>query len=340
VHLVEGLRTGLRLGPRRLMPVSLAARDWPDLVHHALDAWLGLEAVGEHDGRFAIPMWRDLPPPGLSGREAAVAARLQSGPARVADAAPTRLELPALMKLVARGAVMIAGVTPSDAAHVLGRLDSWDATAAKKALTLFARRRNGRGDRIATTPEELADRIVDQLTAQTVDCLLESAFAEDADSWPDEPPETLARHPLARAAFSGHAGVIRMRAELGVPVIGLGASAPSYYGAVGKRLSARMILPDHAGVANAIGAVVGQIAIHAESVVTSPGPGQFVAHLPAGPARFGDRDAAIAATEAALSADAGARASAAGVEEMRLTVDRDLKEIEVEGQPMFIEARI
>src|SRR5690606_13466978 len=52
VHLVEGLRTGLRLGPRRLIPVSLAARDWPDLVHHALDAWLGLEAVGEHDGRF------------------------------------------------------------------------------------------------------------------------------------------------------------------------------------------------------------------------------------------------------------------------------------------------
>ena len=105
VHLIEGLNTGLRLGPRRLMPVSLAARDWPDLVHGALDAWLGMEAVGEHDGRFAIPLWKDGPPAGLAPREAAVAERLLGGPMRIVDAVRTRLELPALMKLVSRGAV-------------------------------------------------------------------------------------------------------------------------------------------------------------------------------------------------------------------------------------------
>ncbi len=340
VHLLEGLEAGLRLGPRRLMPIALAARDWPDLVHGAFDAWLGMEAVGDHDGRFAIPMWRGMTPAGLGPREAAVAERLQAGPMRIADAVRTRLELPALMKLVSRGAVMIAGVTPSDASHVLGRLDSWDAGAARKALTLFARRRNGRGDRIAPAAEALAERIVDQLTQQTVDCLLEAAFGEDAQSWPGEAPEGLARHPLARAAFSGHRGVVRLSASLGVPVIGLGASAPSYYGAVGARLGARMILPEHAGVANAIGAVVGQIAMHAEGIVTSPGPGIFSAHLPAGPARFAAQADALAALEAALTEEAMAKARASGVEELRLVVDRDIREIEVEGQPMFIEARL
>lgn len=340
VHLIEGLNTGLRLGPRRLMPVSLAARDWPDLVHGALDAWLGMEAVGEHDGRFAIPLWRDGPPAGLAPREAAVAERLLGGPMRIVDAVRTRLEMPALMKLVSRGAVMISGVTPSDAAHVLGRLDSWDSEAARKALALFARRRNGRGDRIASSPDILAERIVDQLTEQTVECLLEAAFAEDSSAWPDIAPEALARHPLARAAFAGHRGVIRLSASLGVPVIGLGASAPSYYGAVGERLGARMILPEHAGVANAIGAVVGQIAMHAEGIVTSPGPGVFSAHLPAGPARFPAQAEAIAALEQALAEEAASRARASGVEELRLIVDRDIQEIEVEGQAMFIEARI
>lgn len=340
VHLLDGLTTGLRLGPRRLMPVSLAARDWPDLVHGALDSWLGMDAVGEHDGRFAIPMWADGPPAGLNAREAAVADRLRAGPARVADAVRTRLELPALMKLVSRGAVMIAGVTPSDASHALGRLDSWDGAAARKALTLFARRRNGRGDRIAAGPEALAQAIIDQLTQQTVDCLLEAAFAEDGESWPDEAPEDLARHALSRAAFAGHKRIVQIEARLGVPVIGLGASAPSYYGAVGERVGTRMILPEHAGVANAIGAVVGQIAMHAEGTVTSPGPGVFAAHLPDGPARFADRDTAIAALEAALSDEAGSRARSAGVEELRLTVVRDIKEIEVEGQPMFLEARL
>ncbi|SPH23691.1 Acetophenone carboxylase gamma subunit [Defluviimonas aquaemixtae] len=339
VHLLEGLTTGFRLGPRRLVPVALAARDYPDLVHGALDAWLSQDAVGEHDGRFALPMWRGLPPEGLTGREGAVVERLIAGPARLADCVRTRLELPALTRLVARGHVMLSGVTPSDASHVLNRLDSWDATAARKAVTLFARRRNGRGDRIAAGPEALAESIIDQLTAQTVDCLLEAAFSEDSRDW-GEAPETLARHSLTRAGLDRHSGVIRIEARLGVPVIGLGASAPSYYGAVGERLGTRMVLPEHAGVANAIGAVVGQIAMHAEGIVTSPGPGLFSAHLPEGPKRFIDRDTAIAALEVTLTEEASTRARLAGVEKMRISTERELTEIEIEGQPMFIEARL
>lgn len=339
VQLIEGLETGLRLGPRRLVPVSLAARDWPGLVHDALDGWLAMDAVGEHEGRFALPMWRGSVPEGLQGREAAVVERLLGGPVRLADAVRTRLERPALMRLVGRGLVMIAGVTPSDASHVLGRLDAWDGAAARKAVALFAKRRNGRGDRIAATPEDLAQAIVDRLTAQTVDCLLESAFAEDRRAWTEE-PEVLARHPLTRAGLEGHSGVIRLEARLGVPVIGLGASAPSYYGAVGERLGARMILPEHAGVANAIGAVVGQIAMHAEGIVTSPAAGIYAAHLAEGPRRFNDRNAALAALEAALTEEAGALARRAGVQEMRVSATREIREIEVEGQPMFIEAKL
>lgn len=339
VHLMEGLATTLRLGPRRLVPVSLMARDWPGLVHDALDGWLAGETAGEHDGRFVLPMWHGTPPQGLDAREAAVVARLTDGPLRMEDALRTRPELPALMRLVSRGLLMISGVTPSDASHVLGRLHTWDSEAARKALALFARRRNGRGDRIAAGPEALAQAIIDQLTAQTVDCLLEAAFAEDDRAW-TERPEVLARHDVVRAGLDGHRGVVEMDTRLGVPVIGLGASAPSYYGAVGDRLRTRMILPEHAGVANAIGAVVGQVSMHVSGTVTSPAAGAFVAHLPAGPARFADRDQALRALEEALAAEASVRARRAGVEEIRLATSRELSEIEVEGQPMFIEARL
>lgn len=339
VHLLEGLTTALRLGPRRLVPVSLMAQDWPGLVHDALDNWIAQDAIGEHDGRFALPMWHGTPPVGLSGREAAVVERLMGGPARFADVIRTRLELPAMMRLVARGLVMVAGVTPSDAAHVLGRLDAWDGRAARKALILFGRRRNGRGDRIASGPDALAQVIVDQLTAQTVDCLLEAAIAEDDRAWGIR-PEELALHPLLRAGLDHHRGVVCINARLGVSVIGLGASAPSYYGAVGERLGARMILPEHAGVANAIGAVVGQIAMHADGIVTSPAAGTFLAHMPGGPMPFADRDEALHALETALGAEARERARLAGVEEVHLQIQRDISEIGIEGQPMFIEARL
>ncbi|MFN6951700.1 MAG: hydantoinase/oxoprolinase N-terminal domain-containing protein [Albidovulum sp.] len=339
VHLVEGLDTALRLGPRRLVPVSLMARDWPGLVHDALDGWLAGDVTGEHDGRFALPMWHGTPPQGLDSRETAIVDRLSDGPLRMADVLRARTDQPALMRLVSRGLVMISGVTPSDASHVLGRLDAWDGGAAWKALTLFARRRNGRGDRIAAGPEALARSIIEQLTAQTVDCLLEAAFAEDSRTW-TERPEILARHDIVRAGLDGHRGVVEIDARLGVPVIGLGASAPSYYGAVGERLRTRMILPRHAGVANAIGAVVGQVSMPVTGTVTSPAAGMFVAHLPAGPARFADRDQALLALEEALAEEARARARRAGVEEIRLSTTRDVSEIEVEGQPMFIEARL
>ncbi|MGB3147476.1 MAG: hydantoinase/oxoprolinase family protein [Paracoccaceae bacterium] len=340
LHLLDGLETGLRLGPRRLMPVSLAAHLYPDLVHGALDAWLAVDAPSDQDGRFAIPLWKDAPPPGLSPREVAVAERLMGGPLRVAEAVRTRLEFPALNKLVAQGAVMISGVTPSDASHALGQLDSWDSAAAVKAITLFARRRNGRGDRIVGSPLDLARQIVTQLQAQTVDCLLEAAFDEDRRDWGDNRPEVLARHCLTQAGLDRHEGTVRLSLSLGVPVIGLGASAPNYYAPLGDRLGTRMILPEHAGVANAIGAIVGQVSMTATGLVTAPAAGVYSAHMPSGPVRYADRDQAMVAVEVALRQEAEEKARLAGVEEMRVSVTREIAEIEIEGQPMFIEAKL
>ncbi len=337
VHLVtEGLTGGLRLGPRRLMPVSLLAVDHGPMVHAALDRWLSSEAVSEMDGRFVVPMSGQRG--GLNAREIAVLDRITK-PMPMAAALTSRLEVAALERLVARGLVMMSGVTPSDASHVLGRLDSWDAAAAEKSLRLIAKRRTGAGERFATGPQVFAQAVVDQLTQQTVDCLLEAAFGED-QGFAGEVPETLARHPLTKAGLGQHRGVIEVAVKLGVPVIGLGASAPSYYGAVGERLHCPMILPEHAGVANAIGAVAGQVSQRATGTVSSPAEGRFVAHLADGLQVFSSSAEALAALEAGLVADASTRAKEAGAVDLRVTVDREVKEVEIEGRMMFIEARI
>ncbi|MBZ4690189.1 MAG: hydantoinase [Cereibacter sp.] len=336
VHLLEGLAGGLRLGPRRLIPVALMAADHGAMVHAALDRALSSETSGDHDGRFVLPT--GLEAGGLTPREAGLLARI-AGPMPLAEALATRLEAAALERLVARGLVMLSGVTPSDASHVLGRLESWDAAASEKALRLMGRRRNARGERIAPDPALLAQQIVDQLTAQTVDCLLEAAFAEEP-AFQGEEPQALARHSLMRAGLGQHRGVVEISARLGIPVVGLGASAPSYYGAVGERLGCEMILPEHAGVANAIGAVVGMVSQRVTGLVSSPGEGRFTAHLPGGLQTFPDRDAALEAMQAALVAEASARARAAGAEDLRVTASSDIREALVEGRSMFIEATL
>ncbi|QYK43479.1 MAG: hydantoinase/oxoprolinase family protein [Paracoccaceae bacterium] len=337
VHAVTGgLEGGVRLGPRRLIPVSLLAVDHGAMVHAALDRALSSEAAGDHDGRFVVPMAGD--PAGLTPREAALWARI-AAPMPLADALRSRLEGAALDRLVARGLVMVAGATPSDAAHVDGRLAAWDATAADKALQLLARRRSGSGERLAADARAMAAMIVDRLTEQTATCLLEAAFAHDP-AFAALPPETLAAHPLLRAGLAAHAGAVALTARLGMPVIGLGASAPSYYGAVGRVLGCPMILPDDAGVANAIGAVAGQVVQRVTGLITCPAEGRFVLHLPEGVRVLANRELALATLEDELSTVARARALRAGAADVALRVERDLREAEIEGRRVFVEARL
>lgn len=95
VHVVEGLAGGLHLGPRRLMPVSLAATRFPRLVHDALDRALAQDVPAMDGGQFVIPQWNVLPE-GLERREATIVARLADGPLWLGQAVQSRTENPAL----------------------------------------------------------------------------------------------------------------------------------------------------------------------------------------------------------------------------------------------------
>ena len=74
-----------------------------------------------------------------------------------------RIEQGALKRLVERGLVQIAGLTPSDASHMLFRVDVWDRDAAQKALLLFGRRRTGSGNMLSNEPNVVAQMIVESV---------------------------------------------------------------------------------------------------------------------------------------------------------------------------------
>ncbi|KAG1713737.1 hypothetical protein GQR58_002204 [Nymphon striatum] len=262
--------------------------------------------------------------------------RLVHGPLRWADAVQSRIEEPALMRLVKRGLVLLCGVTPSDASHALDLMSAWDSEAAKKALALFARRRIGSGNRIAEGADTIAEMIIERLTEQTSWALLETAFGEEG--WAD--PAVLARHVLMTEGRKNYRNIVRVNAGLALPIIGLGASAQNYYGAVGAALGSETILPADGDVANAIGAVVGQIAIHAEGTVTAAGEGGFRVHLPEGPSQFSTQKAALDALRFLLTSQATEKANEAGVEDVRISESLDLREAQIEAQTMFIEATL
>jgi len=250
-----------------------------------------------------------------------------------------RLEQSALKRLLDWGLVQVAGVTPSDASHVLGSLNDWDTEAAEKALLLLGRRRTGAGTVLSRDAGAVAQMIVERLTHQTGLALLEAAFAEDDQDF-GLPEDVLARHVLMQQGLGEHQGLVRLNTGLNVPVVGLGASAASYYPAVGARMGCEMILPKHAAVANAIGAVVGRVTMRRSGVVTSPSEGRFRAHLEDGPQDFTDPDAAMTHLEQVLRDQATQDAQVAGAEDVQLHVTRDVSKAMAEAREVFVEAKL
>ena len=334
VHfLSEGLVGGVSLGPRRVVPVSLLAHEAPDIVLSALEAQVRATTPGEHDGRFVRAV-AGVGMDGLAERDAALLDRIGTGVHPLAAVLRTRMEMGALKRLVARGLVQVAALTPSDACHVLGELTAWNANAAHLACQLFGRRRTGSGDVLAYDPIVLAQRIVDQLRDQTAIALLEVALAQDGMD------EGLAHHILMQKGLNGHAGAVRIATGLNVPVVGLGASAATYYPRVGVLMGTDMILPADAGVANAIGAVVGRVVVRRSGSVTAPSDGLFRVHLEGGPVDFAASDAALARLESVLRAQACEAAEAAGAAEIEVWVDRDIRTAKTEAREVFVEATL
>ncbi|WP_166416838.1 hydantoinase/oxoprolinase N-terminal domain-containing protein [Cochlodiniinecator piscidefendens] len=340
VHLVnEGLKGGIFLGPQRVIPISLTAQNWPDLVHDTLDRQLNSDANTETDGRFVVPVLRaDMSVAGLSEREAGLLARIGEEAHALTGLLQNRMEAASLKRLVERGHVQFSALTPSDSSHVLKRMNVWDQKAADKAAELFARRRVNTGDRIASSAQQLAQMVIDQLTEQTALTLLESAFEEDTGFKGEN--TALARHELTQNGLVLHQGLVSVDVRLNVPVIGLGASAHSYYPAVGERLRAPMVLPEHAEIANALGAVVGQISIRETGVVTSPSKGAYRVHFPNENKDFPSESEALEALKSYLTETAVAAAKSAGAEDLRTSVEEEINRTGEDNADDFLDAEI
>jgi len=337
VHMAQdSFNANLTLGPRRLIPISMLAHAYPDILHNTLDAQLKENRSNEHDARFVLRVNAQTEATGLAPREANLLARMNEAPVPLSDIIASRMDLSAIDNLRARDLVQIAGVTPTDAAHVMGLQSGFDQSAAEKALALLARQKTGSGEALAQSAPELAERIIARLHHQTAETLLETGLAEDGL----DKPEKLVAQLLTQRAMRGKSGIVSQNIGLSVPVIGLGASAATYYPRVGEKLGCTMLLPKAGGVANAIGAVVGQITLKSQISITSPTEGLFLVHSGVEPERFTNQDQALAHANSILTNALKTQAKTGGADSVSITTTADIKTSRIESRTVFIEATI
>ena len=336
----RGTTGGLTLGPRRAVPLSLLATQWPE-VKDKLAEQLTVAVPMSTDARFVMPLMPNGVPAWLTRSEARLAAKaIEMGPSSVAEIAGTQLALGAVDRLIGRGLLTLATFTPTDALHVTGDFIGFDAEAAMLGAKLIARQKTGIGQPIAETPEELASRTLSELHRRTGLALMDAALAHDGAGEMQATNNPLLAN-LYRDGTTGKDSLVKLSLELGTGLVALGASAATHYPHVARRMGVELTVPDHAEVAGAVGAAAGSVRQRVMISVTQPSEGRYRVHLPGGPRDLGVMDEALASAREVAGQLAEERARKAGATSVSIEISEDIKLVPLGGgKELFIEALV
>jgi hypothetical protein len=122
-------------------------------------------------------------------------------------------------------------------------------------------------------------------------------------------------------------------------LIGLGASAHVYYPAIAAMLDAESIIPADAGVANAIGAVAGEISQSVTVTVTAPEEGVFIISGGGSTERMTGEDRTFDLARSRARESAIRMAIESGAEDPVLRLHEEIEAPEIEGSRKLVEAR-
>lgn len=301
----------LTVGPRRAMSLSLLAHQFPGVVDE-LRQLASAERLPPFAAQFAYrnPERRATPeqlttpekpadsepPANLDRLEQRIWDALKLVPQRLELVARTSQGVDALRRLVDRGLATLAGFTPSDAMHVLGRQSGWNVEAARLGAAILATdERNAKARRDKDTPEGICERTYQHVLKAAGRFVLESALAHD----PGVEPNNGRWGPLGKliddlAAGQPFSKLVDAQIRLGVPLIAIGAPASAFYPEIARRLGAPLVVPEHAAVCNAVGAVAGVVSETCDVLVNQPSFKVFRVHDPAGIRDYSDAQEAIA----------------------------------------------
>ncbi|MDE2052494.1 MAG: hydantoinase/oxoprolinase family protein, partial [Gammaproteobacteria bacterium] len=285
----------LKVGPRRVMPLGLLAHQFPEVLAE-LTPLAAAERLPMFAGQFGHRNPGREAGADLDRLELRVWEALGTAPRRLDQVARTSQGVEALRRLVDRGLATLAGFTPSDALHVLGRQDGWNRDAARLGAAILAtEERNVTARKGKESPQALSGRVYELVIGQAARVVLESALAQDPGIEPHNgrwgPLGVLIDRVVEGRPFSR---LLDAQPRLANPLVAIGAPAAAFYPEVARRLGAQLVVPEHAAVCNAVGAVVGVVSETVDILVNQPHWKVFRVHDPGGIRDFSEAEEAIA----------------------------------------------
>ena len=225
-------------------------------------------------------------------------------------------------RLEAEGVVMRCGLTPTDFMHIKGDYAEYDAEASELAAgyMLLGMGRKNTPENIRELAEEVYGLVEGRMYENVLRVLLAQQYPAQFRDGIDAQTEFLireawARHSANRAVPQHDAAepvlfnhIFTTKAAL----VGIGAPTHIFLPEVARALGAKCILPEHAGVANALGALKADVSVYMRVRISQRldgGNPYYIVHAPTGSVRYNKMNDATDYAQVA--------AEAAAIEEAR-----------------------
>ncbi len=309
---------GIRIGPGRVLPLSALATRHPEILD-VLRAQARTPRRYRHHGQFVLLHRPDAA--GLTEADRRLLDLLSDGPLSLDELVYAtelgNLFLMHLQRLAAQFIVQVAAFTPTDALHVLGRHQPWNVEAARLGAQLYAHA-------LGVEVEEFCEDVIDEVGKRAGAALIDKILRDEnlAPDWEQEPT---ARALLHRVMGRGNGSSLLCQARLDRPILGIGAPVAAYLPRTADMLHTSLIIPPHAEVANAVGAVAASVVQRQEIVIRpqdAAGEELYRAYLPHGARDFARLEEAVTAVRETMESFMIALTQEAGAEQVEVKCRR------------------
>ncbi len=329
------------VGPHKVMPLCALAATYPsvlsDLEQFADEAWTKTNMA-----RFIV-LRREPEGIKLTSQQRDMVDQVAEHPRSMQSVFAERHFSLALKRLIEMGVLTTAAFTPTDAAHVCGWYDHWSPEASVLGATLLRRYSEFNLGPQWPDAQSFGESMLAKVSQESALCITTSAINEVNGVF------GVTLHPKQRALLeqmfaaddnAPDGNLLSMRARLTTPVVGIGAPAASFYPPISNFLDVEVVVPEHAEVANAVGAIVGVVKQSVQITITPVSGKRVMVHAPDEQREFDTLEpAAHWACEVAKQA-AIDKAETAGGSDIKVRVDRKDNIVEHQGQSTFFESTI
>lgn len=316
----------LELEAEKVIPLCMAASRYPALRKHLEreDARGHRVSTQQHQIYLAIRQIEGNP---AYTREEQAMAALFAQPQSLEQAGARKGDYilkSNLERLIREGVLVRCGVTPTDVMHVKGDFTMYDVQAARYGLNVMARM-------LHRSVEETCDLIYDEVKRKLyfnlVRILVEDAYPAMREAGIGPQVEALINDAYRRARTGAGGGVLDLRFAAKTALISVGAPTKLFLEDVGALLGARVVTSQYAPVANALGAVVGNVRACVEAEVVYEQEDDTYLVVGGGERHiYEDLDAAKQAAEALAVRLSRREAIERGADEEALKVEVHVKE--------------